>query len=384
MMKMKKLNLCMSILWLACAACSEDDLPAKGGGRENGLASIEFKTKTYLPGGPVLSRSFGPEISKANFRILAFKKNANGAYVYAQDVPTANMHFANNILSGKAELPIGEYKFVPTYGAINTPAFTWPSLDKGETLLADTLGFLHKQVDGASVMFLETRGFSELPSYAIGLTATTSDDVYSVVKRAVSRVDLLFIQVKKNPNGGYTEVTGKTDVFGGSLPQAVEMRFRDLNRTINITGENTRVGETFSTFDTVYTVEDLQRAVTVGNGPTTVLGTDTFTDYDYVTPADIRTGAAHVQGAYLFPYPQGVLQTALTIVLTHSSGTQRTIAVPAKLPLERNKVTLVKVYILTDDEEGGGDGGGGDVFDSNVTFVVTVDTRWDGCNVVEG
>lgn len=384
MMKMKKLNLCMSILWLACAACSEDDLPVKGGGREDGLASVEFKTKAHLPEGSVVSRSFAPEISKANFRILAFKKNTQGAYVYTQDVPTANMHFANNILSGKTELPIGEYKFVPTYGAINTPAFSWPSLAVGETLLADTLGFTHAQVDGTSVMFVETRSFSELPSYAIGLKATTTDKVYSVVKRAVSRVDLLLIQVRKNPDGSYTEVTGTTDVFGGSLPKAVEMRFRDLNRTINITGENTIAGETFATFDTTYTVENLQRAVTIGNGPTTLLGTETFMDYDYVKPVDIRTGAAHVQGAYLFPYPKDTLYTSLTVVLTHASGAQRTIAVPSKLPLERNKVTLVRIYILTDDGDGGGDGGGGDIFDSNVTFVVTVDTRWDGCNVVEG
>lgn len=381
-MKMKKLNLCMSILWLACAACSEDDLPAKGGGRDDGLASVEFTTQTQLPASPILTRSFAPEISKANFRILAFKKNADGAYVYTQDVPTANMRFADNTLSGRAELPIGEYKFVPTYGAISTPAFSWPLLDAGKSVLADTLSFAHAQVDGTSVMFLETRPFSELPAYAIGLTATTTDPVNSVVKRAVARVDLLFIQVKKNADGSYTEVAGKTDVFGGSLPRAVEMRFRGLNRTVNVTGENTIAGQDFSTFDATYAVEDLQRAITVGNGPSTLLGTDAFADYDFVTPADIRTGAAHVQGAYLFPYPQGVLRTDLTVVLTHSSGTQRTIVVPSKLPLERNKVTLVKIYILTDD--GGGDDGGGDIFDSNVTFVVTVDTRWDGCNVVEG
>lgn len=381
MMRMKKLNLFMSILGLACAACSEDDLPAKGGGSKPGWADVDFEMKTHLPEDPVLSRSFAPEISKANFRIMAFKKNVDGAYVYTQDVPTARMNFADNTLSGRAELPVGEYKFIPTYGVVNTPVFAWPELAQGKTILADTMSFTHTKVDGTSVMFLETRPFNELPSYAIGLTATTTDNVYSVVKRAVARVDLLFLQVKKNADGSYTEVTGQTDVFGGALPSALEMRFRGLNRTINVTGENTTPDNTFSTFDMDYKVEDLSRATTIGNGPKTLLGTDDFFDYDYVKPGDIRSGAAHVQGAYLLPYPKDVVKTDLTVVLTQQPGIQRTIVIPSKLPLERNKVTLVKIYILTDDEGGGG---GGDIFDSNVTFVVTVDVRWDDCIVVEG
>lgn len=377
MMRTKKLNLFMSIFWLACVACSEDDLPAKGEGSRPGWASMGFETRAQLTGNPAVSRSFAPEISKAGFRILAFKKNADGAYVYTQDVPTAGMNFADNTLSGPAELPIGEYKFVPTYGAVNTPVFSWPELAEGKTPLIDTLSFAHTAVDGTSVVFLETRSFQELPSYAVGLTATTADKVYTVLKRAVARVDLLFMHVKKNTDGSYTEITGNTDVFGGTLPSSIEMRFRGLNRTINVTGENMTADGTFSTFDQNYTVEDLQQAVTIGNGPATLLGTDDFFDYDQVKPTDIRSGAAHVQGAYLLPYPQGVANTDLTVVLTQSTGIQRTLVIPSKLPLERNKVTLVKIYLLIDD-------GGGDIFDSNVTFTVTVDTRWDGCNVVEG
>lgn len=377
MMRMKKLNLFMSILWLACAACSEDDLPAKGGETKPGWASVNFQTKTHLPEGTVLSRSFAPEISKANFRILAFKKNVDGAYVYTQDVPTAHMNFTNNTLSGRVELPIGEYKFIPTYGGVNTSVFSWPSLEQSKTVLADTMSFAHTEVDGTSVLFLETRPFKELPSYAIGLTTTTTDNVYSVVKRAVARVDLLFIQVKKNADGSYTEVTGTSDVFGGVFPSSIEMRFRGLNRTVNVTGENTTPDATFSTFDMNYTVEDLQRAITIGNGSKTLLGTDEFFAYDNVTPGDIRSGAAHVQGAYLLPYPKDILNTDLTVVLTQQSGIQRTLVIPSKLPLERNKVTLVKIYILTDD-------GGGDIFGSDVTFIVTVDTRWDGYHIVEG
>lgn len=377
MMKMKKMNLFMSIFWLACVACSEDDLPAKGEGTKPGWANVDFQMKTSLPTDRILSRSFAPEISKANFRILAFKKNADGTYAYTQDVPTVGMNFAGNTLSGQAELPIGEYKFIPTYGIVNTSVFTWPELTEGKTLLADTLSFAHTQVDGTSVMFLETRPFKDLPSYTIGATASTTANVSSVVKRAVARVDLLFIQVKKNEDGSYTEITGKTDVFGGTLPTSIEMRFQDLNRTINVTGENTTASNVFSTFDMDYTVEDLQAAVTIGNGPTTLLGTDDFFAYDYVTPGDIRSGSAHVQGAYVFPYPQDVLKTGLQVVM-NQGGNQRIIEVPSKLPLERNKVTLVKIYILTDD------GGGGDIFNSDVTFIVTVDTRWDGCNVVEG
>ena len=62
-----------------------------------------------------------------------------------------------------------------------------------------------------------------------------------------------------------------------------------------------------------------------------------------------------------------------SMLLTSGKGSTRTIALTDKIPVERNKATLVRIYVLGDN-----------VFTTGVDFDVEVDTVWDGSNFVDG
>ena len=151
------------------------------------------------------------------------------------------------------------------------------------------------------------------------------------------------------------------------------MQFTGLNRNVNLLGTKTTTDEG-SLFNENFTVPDLGNTVTRGTSTDdTKVGTTGFLNYDNIKTDDIKTGSAHVHGAYLLPYDEAINTTNLTLVLTNGLGDKRTIVAPKNLPLERNKVTLVKIYVLS-----------GTVFNTDVKFNVTIDTAWLEANSVDG
>ena len=375
-MEIKKTNLLVAMF--AClAACSDDatvDNTLLPDNSETTTVKFEMNANTgnyYSP----LSRSVNPAaITKDNFRIMAFKKTPAGeGYFYAQDIPTAGMNYENNVLSGTVRLPIGEYKFVSTYGLEKDGGFALPSLTPVTTELTDDLNISHGTVDGSSVFFLEKGTIEALHSYTLGINPTANESVSASLSRAVSRVDIMFIQAKKNDDGTYTEVSDSADVFGVSQLADIEMQFTGLNRNVNLLGTKTTTDEG-SLFNENFTVPDLGNTVTRGTSTDdTKVGTTGFLNYDNIKTDDIKTGSAHVHGAYLLPYDEAINTTNLTLVLTNGLGDKRTIVAPKNLPLERNKVTLVKIYVLS-----------GTVFNTDVKFNVTIDTAWLEANSVDG
>lgn len=375
-MEIKKTNLLVAMF--AClAACSDDatvDNTLLPDNSETTTVKFEMNANTgnyYSP----LSRSVNPAaITKDNFRIMAFKKTPAGeGYFYAQDIPTAGMNYENNVLSGTVRLPIGEYKFVSTYGLAKDGRFALPSLTPVTTELTDDLNISHGTVDGSSVFFLEKGTIEALHSYTLGINPTANESVSASLNRAVSRVDIMFIQAKKNDDGTYTEVSDSADVFGVSQLADIEMQFTGLNRNVNLLGTKTTTDEG-SLFNENFTVPDLGNTVTRGTSTDdTKVGTTGFLNYDNIKTDDIKTGSAHVHGAYLLPYDEAINTTNLTLVLTNGLGDKRTIVAPKNLPLERNKVTLVKIYVLS-----------GTVFNTDVKFNVTIDTAWLEANSVDG
>ena len=375
-MEIKKTNLLVAMF--AClAACSDDatvDNTLLPDNSETTTVKFEMNANTgnyYSP----LSRSVNPAaITKDNFRIMAFKKTPAGeGYFYAQDIPTAGMNYENNVLSGTVRLPIGEYKFVSTYGLAKDGGFALPSLTPVTTELTDDLNISHGTVDGSSVFFLEKGTIEALHSYTLGINPTANESVSASLSRAVSRVDIMFIQAKKNDDGTYTEVSDSADVFGVSQLADIEMQFTGLNRNVNLLGTKTTTDEG-SLFNENFTVPDLGNTVTRGTSTDdTTVGTTGFLNYDNIKTDDIKTGSAHVHGAYLLPYDEAINTTNLTLVLTNGLGDKRTIVAPKNLPLERNKVTLVKIYVLS-----------GTVFNTDVKFNVTIDTAWLEANSVDG
>lgn len=375
-MNIRKSNLLM-VLLASLAACSDDvtdDKKLSPGDGETTVVKFEMNANTgnyYSP----LSRSVNmPGITKENFRIMAFKKTPDGdKYIYAQDIPTSGMNYENNLLSGTVRLPIGEYKFVSTYGLVKDGGFVFPDPAPGTSELTDDLSINHNKVDGSSVLFLEEGSLETLHSYELGINSTANESVSASLTRAVSRVDVLFIQAKKNADGTYTEVSDSADVFGVSQLANIEMQFTGLNKNVNLVGNKTTT-DSGSLFNENFTVPDLEETVTRGaSADDTKVGTPAFLSYDNISKNDIKAGSAHVHGAYLLPYEDAKTNTNLTLVLTNGSGDKRTIIVPKKLPLERNKVTLVKIHVLS-----------GTVFNTDVDFHVTIDTAWLEANSVDG
>lgn len=375
---MKIRNIYLPVALLAClASCSEDDSvngSALPGDPETTEVKFEMNAMTATSSAPLSRGITLPTLAKDNFRIMAFKKSPTSQkYLFEQDVPMAGMTLNNNVLSGTARLPIGEYKFVSTYGLTEGGGFTLPEFTPVTTELTNDLNIAHGTVDGTSVLFLESGPLENLHSYALGINPTANEAVNATLSRAVSRVDVLFIQAKKNADGTYTEVSDSADVFGVTKLANIEMQFTGLNKNVNLVGKKTTT-DTGSLFDNNFQVPNLVNTVTRGtSGENTKVGTPTFLTYDNISGDDIKKGSAHVHGAYVLPFDDSATTTGLTLLLTNGLGDVRTIAVPENLTLQRNKVTLIKIYVL-----------GGTVFNTDVNFNVTIDTAWLNANTIDG
>lgn len=375
---MKIRNIYLPVALLAClASCSEDDSvngSALPGDPETTEVKFEMNAMTATSSVPLSRGITLPTLTKDNFRIMAFKKSPTSQkYLFEQNVPMTGMTLNNNVLSGTARLPIGEYKFVSTYGLTPGGGFTLPEFTPVTTELTNDLNIVHGTVDGTSVLFLESGPLENLHSYALGINPTANEAVNATLSRAVSRVDVLFIQAKKNADGTYTEVSDSADVFGATKLANIEMQFTGLNRNVNLVGKKTTTG-TGSLFDENFQVPNLVNTVTRGtSGENTKVGTPTFLTYDNISGDDIKKGSAHVHGAYVLPFDDSATTTGLTLLLTNGLGDVRPITVPENLTLQRNKVTLIKIYVL-----------GGTVFNTDVNFNVTIDTAWLNANTIDG
>ena len=142
------------------------------------------------------------------------------------------------------------------------------------------------------------------------------------------------------------------------------------------TGANSRLGlsgeKVSGLSDVSHTIGTPADVVTIGTGESTVVGADKY-DFENVQPADIISGSAHLKGTYLIPNPDNTATTGFSMQLTSGEGSARTIALRDKIPVERNKATLIRIYVL-----------GENVFTTGVDFEVEVDTVWDGSNFVDG
>lgn len=374
-MKIKNLNLLAALL-VCFASCSDDEAVDNTNlsPGEDGTTVVKFEMKANTGNNfSVVQRAINlPAIEKENFRIMAFKKSpTDGRFLYAQDISTNTMTYNNNVLSGTVRIPIGEYKFVSTYGLVKPSMFSLPTFTELSTELKNDLSITHANLDNSSVFFLESGPLEDLRPYQLGLNPTANENVTASLNRAVSRVDILFIQAVKDGDT-YTEVSDSMDVFGSRLAN-IEMQFTGLNRDVNLVGKKISTSDA-SLFDENFTVPELEKTVTRGTATEdTKVGKPDFKSYDNITSEDIKAGSAHVHGAYVLPFEDSRTTTTARLVLTNTAGDVRTIVVNDNIPLERNKVTLIKIYVLS-----------GTVFNTDVNFNIAISTEWFDANTVEG
>lgn len=351
---MKKIyNLFLLTTLAAAAACSNDDVntdsvvPEKAG-------NVQFALRT-----PQKAR--GPVYTADEFRILAFKNDGSN-YIYMQDIPTGGMDFDGTKLSGSVQLPAGGYKFLPSYGLVTPGNYSWPTLTA-----AALSGALYVTHTGESfpAAFMLNQALDAVPEYTVSLDGP-KQTVSATLRRAVSRVDVLFIRAEKNAaTNAYTEKQGD-DVFGPEKLANVKFSFTDANKFLGLSGEKVD-----GLFDTEHTIAAPAAVLTMGTGTATTVGAEGY-DFESVQSADVISGSAHLKGTYLIPNADNTAATGLTLQLTSGEGNVRTIALQNKIPVERNKATLIRVYVL-----------GKNVFTTGVEFDVEVDTVWDGSNFVD-
>lgn len=352
---MKKIyNLLVLAAFAAAAtACSNDDAKSDASAPKG---NVQFITRA-----PQSASARGPVYSADEFRILTFKKSGSD-YIYLKDIPLGGMTFDGSSLAGTVQLPAGEYKFLPSYGLVTPGNYTWPAFNGA--VLSDALYVTHT-AESFPAVFMLNQPLDKVPSYTVSLDGP-KQTVSATLRRAVSRVDVLFIRADKDADGNYTEKAGD-DVFGPEQLASVKLSFANANSRLGLSGEKVE-----GLFDAAHTIAAPADVVTMGTGAATVVGTGKY-DFENVQPADIISGSAHLKGTYLIPNADKTASTGFTMLLTSGEGSTRTIALTDNIPVERNKATLIRVYVL-----------GENVFTTGVAFEVEVDTVWDGSNFVDG
>lgn len=369
-MRMRRMYFFTVLAVLGMAACEKDDMNVTSEDQNLTTVKFEMDASNLMHGG--VTRSVQPVYSNAGFSIYAFRQQDNGNdFVCNQVIQGSTMTYdaGNKKLSGTARLPIGTYRFVSAYGLENPANVAMPAM-LSQTL-TDELGCTHQNTGSAPEIFLGEGVVASLPSYTLGVTSQPNPTVTASLKRAVSRIDIMFINATKNGNT-YTEqaYAEGENIFGNKKLSTIQLKLTDLNQKMNLLGS--RVGNT--TLNADINVTDLNNAVVIGTHPTqTTVGTESFVDYDNVQGENVIYGSAHVAGPYVFPGNDAAKNTGLELYIKPADSVGRTITITDKLPLERNKVTLVKIYVLE-----------GNVFTTKVNFEVDIDTKWLGENEVTG
>lgn len=371
-MKTRRLSLLMiPVLFFGLAACEKDglkDMPDEKPDVEN--ANVRFEMDASALGFGGTTRAIIPTYGKTDFNIYAYKLNdAGNDYVCNMVIEGDSLEYsvADKKLTGSFRLPIGKYRFIPSYGLKTPHNFTIPTVMDASIKGTDQV-LTHQNTGPLPEIFMTDKASMDaLKEYELGLVSESAKTVSDTLKRAVSRIDVIFIKAQKEADGSYTELpyAEGENIFGGPMPKTIMLKLEGLNETMNFIGQRTGTGMINADFNLL----DRAGAITMGNSAQqTKIGKD-YANYDNVQKEDIINGSAHVCGAYVVPGLDATKTASLKLYLEPQSGTPREITITTgedtKLPLERNKVTLVKVYVLE-----------GNVFTTKVNFGVSIDTDW--------
>lgn len=378
MKTVREIILC-SLAVLFVTACQNDVNPPMPEPATGEQATVKFELDaSALKLGSTSTRTFTPQYARDGFSIHAFKLSGSD-YVFYKNINVSGMTYdpVERKLTGTDNLEIGQYKFVATYGIANQSSRLVPD-DLNGKIITDNLGFSYNVSGPITEIFLENTDAASLPTPEFALQAGAANPTVSkTLSRAVARVDVMFLSAVRE-GSGYREVpyAGEgTDIFGGNEITGFSLNFTNLNNRMNLFGVDAT--QTQGTSLNV-ALGNFLETITIGDGSATLVGTTGYERFDNVLASDIMSGGAHVFGTYLLPYNEGATSTTgLQLVINRQTGNSRTINITndvTKLPLEANKVTLVKVYVLN----------GNNVFSTTVDFEIVIDTVWEDAIEVPG
>lgn len=383
-MKKNRFNLLLIVAVLALSACSKDNVePLEGNGnvpvlpKEMATVNFEMNAASFKA---VPQSKAGQIYDDVNsLRILAFRQSGND-YLYIGDVKKDEITHNGTAFAGKAQLPVGTYRFIPAYGL---PDATDDQLSISEltftTPYSDALMVSHKENGVLPAIFLQKEDVV-VNDYILGTDSKQANQTVALdMTRAIARVDIQFVQGDKT-SGSYVEKAGS--VFGTNTDlDILTLNFTGLNPSIQLTNGKL-ISENITPINTLFKV-DLTKARTDGNAVATVYGKDKADgkayDYEAVAPEDFIDGSTHIYGPFLIPFANEATEgTDLTLTLTSTKDKEnrqvytRTIHVD-KVPLSRNKVTLVTIY-----------SGGDDIFHTSTDFEITINKAWEDHKDISG
>lgn len=373
----------MAIAAFLMSACQSEDEQQNLGVEKGEQTAVKFELDASALKYEVNNSGlkYSPEYNKNGFSIYAFKKVVGGTdYVYSKTISLTGLSYSetDKKLTGTDKLEIGTYRFLCAYGDKQTGVLAIPTWT-GQ-VLTDNFVMQYNGSGALGEIFVLDGPASSLTSYELGLTSVANPTVTATLKRAVSRVDIMFFKGTKSGNT-FTEVAYPSgqNVFGNRTIEAMQLRYTDLNSTVDYFGNYV----TAPTVSANVNLSNLNHTVansniTIGNATTTEIGTTGYTRYDNVQSEDLINGAAHVFGNYVIPNDAAITDTptaGLEIFIKPVNGEGRTITLTNLIPMERNKVTLVKIYALGDIP---------DIFNTEVQFEVEIETVWDGSNEATG
>lgn len=336
------------------------------------LVKVSFVMNAESLNFPVKSKSIFLGYNKSAFRIMAFRYDGED-FIYYSDVSKQAIDFIEDKFIGTAQLPVGIYKFIPAYGLpLNTNNdLLLPALGK----LKDSETIVHQPNGILPAIFLNEN--DNLPSYSLGINSE-NETVKATIKRAVARVDVMFIRAKKTGEL-YQEIPSENSVFGQYGLTSLKMEFDNLSSSVSLLNgkvlDNTvTIKSTFNlNYGDAFTIGSHLQKTTLGE-----TADGNIYDFENIQPKDIIKNSVHAYGPFVFPN-KAESDIKPSLMLTLTSGPDegnhiytRNISIPA-LNLDRNKVTLVKIYVL-----------GEDVFHTQTEFEVSVLEAWEGVIVQEG
>ncbi|MDR2038213.1 MAG: hypothetical protein LBQ60_09840 [Bacteroidales bacterium] len=360
-----------------CSSCKKsDDLVEIKKSTKNFQANVGFELNIGATSTSI-SKSFIPAYALDAFSIYAFKKSENsGDYIFNKTINLQNFTYSDSEkkIVGTDSIDAGIYKFLPIYGLRNQSNTLGSPAMEGRMLNQD-LVMEYNANTPLKEIFLQTGEIEDIPEYEITVLSPNPRIKYTL-NRAVARVDLMLIKAVKNPDGSYTEQSypDGEDILGGNILEQIGFNFRSMNDRMNFFGRNL----TGTPISANLNLENPDQLVVVGTGTKTIIGSNTYDKYDHIESDDIIKGSAHIFGTYMIPNNDGSRTTGMDVYLKPVNGVGRRFNVSTLdnnhlLPLERNKITLVKVYVLE-----------GNVFTPNVRFEVEVNIVWETPNKEEG
>lgn len=384
---MKKIKLILATVFtlLIAASCSKTEQETTYIPGEMTEVEFDLDASDILMDAAPLGRSFSPSYNNAGFTINAFRKDeSDSKFKFVKAISGSGLTYnaATKKLTGKHTLQVGSYKFYITYGAGQSQLTQTAWTVGTEWNKAGLINCSYGTTGIPSELFLQLdKQTSDLTEYVVPLTGT-SPKVQEKLKRAVARVDVLFISATKSGTT-YTEkayndpsnpsrniIDNRTLQLGfnmGSLPSRISRLGVPSNTPVTTTA-NVVVN---------YELAANTSKVTIGSATANKVGASGFTAYDNIQATDVINKGAHIFGTYFLPFESAATTTSATLTVTGKKSAtdilKRTIPFTG-VPLEQNKVTLLKVYVIGD---------GKTVFDSDVQFEVEVITDWNGFNAVE-